>query len=106
MFSPCIIGTRFAAKGSRLNAERDPDEHIGRHNVTPEEAQLTLTNEPMDFDYPIVKGEERWTSLGHTNKLRILKVAWAVRGDVMRVVTAVNAPLNEARSYLRAKTDL
>ena len=80
--------------------------HIARHGVTPEEAQQALTNEPMDFGYQIVDGEERWTSLGHTNKLRILKVVWTVRGDLTRVVTAVDAPRNEARAYLRAKTGL
>jgi uncharacterized DUF497 family protein len=60
----------------------------------------------MDLDNQIVKGEERWTSLGHTNQLRISKLVWTVRGDAMRVVTAVDAPRNEARAYLRAKTGL
>jgi hypothetical protein len=82
-------------------------EHIARHNVTPEEAQQVLTNEPMELGYEIVHNEERWTSLGHTNKLRILKVVWTVREDVAtRVVTAVDAQRHEVRAYLRAKVGL
>jgi uncharacterized DUF497 family protein len=44
--------------------------------------------------------------MGHTNQLRILKLVRTVYGDAMRVVTAGDAPRNEARAYLRAKTGL
>lgn len=78
--------------------------HIARHDVTPEEAQEALANEPVDVNYEAVEGEERWTSLGHTNMLRVLKVVWTLRGNAVRVVTVVEASRGEARVYLRAKT--
>ncbi len=80
--------------------------HIARHDVKPEEAAQVLENEPVDVGYEIVDGESRWASIGHTNKLRIVKVVWTVRGEKVRVVTAVEAPQKEAREYLRAKTGL
>jgi len=82
-------------------------EHIARHNVSREEAEQAMTNDPMDDGYEVTKGEERWTMTGHTNRLRILKVVWTLRhGTVVRVVTAFDAPRADARDYLRAKVGL
>jgi uncharacterized DUF497 family protein len=39
----------------------------------------------------------------HTDRLRVLKLVWTLRGEVVRVVTALDASKNEAREYLRAK---
>jgi len=78
-------------------------EHIARHNVKSEEAEQVLTNEPTDAGFEVVGGENRWASVGHTNKLRILKVFWTVRHeDKVRVITAFDAP----REYLREKVGL
>jgi hypothetical protein len=61
-------------------------------------------NEPTDTGYDSVDGEDRFTSLGHTNRLRILKVTWTVRkGGAIRPITAVDAPKKIAKAYLRAK---
>jgi uncharacterized DUF497 family protein len=77
--------------------------HIARHDVTPEEAEQALRNDPFEVDYEIVEGEERWTSIGHTNHLRVLKLVWTLRDEVVRVVTAIEAPKSEAREYLKSK---
>jgi uncharacterized protein len=55
--------------------------HIARHTVAPEEAEQALSNDPMEINYDVVRGEERWTSAGHTNKLRVLLIVWTLRGD-------------------------
>lgn len=82
-------------------------EHIARHNVTSEEADQVLTNEPTDAGFEVVDGENRWASVGHTNKLRILKVFWTVGyEDKVRVITAFDASRNDAREYLRDKVGL
>jgi len=77
--------------------------HIGRHGVKPEEAEEVLRNDPFDFDYEVIGGESRWTSLGHTDKLRILVVVWTMWGDAVRVVSAWPASRNARRAYLRRK---
>lgn len=82
-------------------------EHIARHNVMPEEAEQVLMNEPVDDGFEVVEGEERWTSVGHTNRLRILRVVWTHRqATTIRIVTAFDVSLNSAREYIRAKVGL
>jgi uncharacterized DUF497 family protein len=51
----------------------------------------------------LVGSEDRWTSIGHTDRLRVLKLVWTLRGDIVRVITALDASKNEAREYLQAK---
>ena len=78
--------------------------HIARHKVTPKEAEEALLNDPFDLGYEIVDGEERWTSVGHTDNRRVLLLVWTLRGeDVVRVVTAREAEKTSRRTYLRAK---
>jgi hypothetical protein len=78
--------------------------HIARHQVTPEEAEQALLNAPFDLGYEIRRGEERWTSIGHTDKFRILVLVWTLRGeDSVRVITAREAGKTARRIYLRAK---
>ena len=78
--------------------------HIARHKLSPEEAEQALLNDPFDLSYEIVDGEERWTSIGHTNNLRVLLLVWTLRaGDVVRVITAREAAKTARRVYLREK---
>jgi len=77
--------------------------HIARHHVTPDEAEQALLNDPFDVNYEVVGGEERWTSLGHTNSLRVLVVVWSVRGDAVRVITARPAGKRLRGAYFRRK---
>jgi uncharacterized DUF497 family protein len=77
--------------------------HIGRHKVTPMEAEQVLRSDPFDLNYEVAAGEERWTSIGHTDKLRTLIVVWAIRGNAVRVITAREASKSAEREYLRAK---
>lgn len=76
---------------SDLNFEWDEAniEHIGRHDVRPEEVEQFFFNDPIDLDFEVVDGEDRWTAMGHTNDLRTLVVVWTMRDYSIRVVTAV-----------------
>jgi uncharacterized DUF497 family protein len=60
-----------------------------------------LRNHPFDLEYQVIGGEERWTSLGQTDGLRILLVVWTLSGDVVRVVTARSASKQLRQAYLR-----
>lgn len=74
--------------------------HIARHNVTPEEVEQAFANDPMDLGAEIVDGEERYIGVGHTDQLRILVLAWTMRGVTMRPITAFDASDRLARRYL------
>jgi uncharacterized DUF497 family protein len=87
----------------RFDWDKANSEHIALHGVKPEEAEQALENDPVDLDYEVVEAEDRWTSIGHTDRLRVLKLVWTLRGDAVRVVTALDASKNEAREYLQAK---
>jgi uncharacterized DUF497 family protein len=55
--------------------------HVIRHGVSPGEVQEIFANDPMDFSAEVVNGEERYSGVGHTNRLRVLIVrldyAWS-----------------------------
>ena len=87
----------------RFDWDKANTAHIALHGVKPEEAERALENDPVDLDYEAVEAEDRWTSIGHTDRLRVLKLVWTLRGDAVRVVTALAASKNEAREYLQAK---
>lgn len=65
--------------------------HIGRHDVSPQEVVQVFANGGTDLNYELVRGEERWTTVGHTGSLRVLIVIWTMRGELVRVVTAFDA---------------
>ncbi len=74
--------------------------HIARHDVTPEEVEQVFANDPIDLAAEVVDGEERHSSVGHTNRLRVLVVAWTMRGDAIRAITAFDASQRLAKRYL------
>ena|ERR1700721_1281580 len=77
--------------------------HIARHSVKPEEAEQVVRNDPLDMNYEVIDGEERWTALGHTDNFRVLLLVWTVRRDALRIVTARAAGRKARETYLRAK---
>ncbi len=54
----------------------------------------------MDLRLEVLDGEERFTSVGHTNELRVLVMAWTMRGDAIRPITAFDASVRLAKRYL------
>ncbi len=77
--------------------------HIARHSVTAEEAEQAIRNEPLDLGAETVEGEERFLSLGITNRARLLVVATTMRGMKVRVVTAYEAGRRLAMLYVKEK---
>lgn len=72
--------------------------------MTPKEAEQAILNDPFDLGHEVVEGEERWTSIGHTDNLRVLLLVWTLRGEeIVRVVTAREAGKTARRVYLREK---
>ena len=62
--------------------------HIADHDVTPEEAEEAILGDPLDIEFNVVEGEDRWTYIGETNEGRILWLAITLRGERVQVVTA------------------
>ncbi|MBI1789440.1 MAG: hypothetical protein HYR60_18040 [Acidobacteria bacterium] len=52
--------------------------------MTPEELEQVFANDPMDLGEEVVDGEERYAGVDHTKRLRVLVLAWTMRGDATR----------------------
>jgi uncharacterized DUF497 family protein len=63
--------------------------HIARHNVAPHEAEEVILNDPIDLSFEMRNGEERTEQIGETKAGRILRVVTTLRGNKVRVVTAI-----------------
>ena len=77
--------------------------HIARHEVVPDEAEQVILNNPLDLGAETVEGEERFLSLGLTNRGRLLVVATTMRDLKIRVVTASAAGRKLALLYAKEK---
>jgi uncharacterized protein len=75
--------------------------HIARHGIVTDEVLQVFANGPIDIDFDVIGGEERWTSAGHTDTLRVLVVVWTMRGEFIRPLTAFAAGQRLRREYLK-----
>jgi uncharacterized DUF497 family protein len=80
--------------------------HIAEHDVTPEEAEQALLNDPLELDFEAgPEGEDRWAYLGETDEGRILQAVITMRGERIRIVTAFE-PVRRLRVlYLKLKAE-
>ena len=91
--------------GSELEFDWDEANtgHIALHSVLPEEAEQVILNDPVDMGIEIIKGEERFVSLGPTDKGRVLLVVSTSREDRVRVVTAFEPIKRLIQFYYRQR---
>jgi uncharacterized DUF497 family protein len=78
--------------------------HLARHDVTMAEFEQVMGNDPILFDYQNIDGEDRWTGLGTTDRLRILVVAFTIREGRIRAVTAFLASKKRVRQFWKQKS--
>lgn len=76
-------------------------EHIRRHDVNYKECEEVFFNKPlrMNKDEMHSQIEERLQVLGKTNKERLLFIAFTVRRDKIRVVSARDQNKKERKNY-------
>lgn len=74
--------------------------HLAAHKVTPAEFEQLMTNDPLDLDYVVIDGEERYRSIGITNGGRFLLAAWTIRGGKVRAITAFPASVSNKKTFL------
>jgi hypothetical protein len=77
--------------------------HIARHQVSPEEAEQALRNDPMVVQFRNHVVEERVLCLGQTDRGRLLAVVYVERGQAIRVVTAYPMSGRQEEFYFRKR---
>ena len=78
-------------------------QHIARHDVTPEEAEQVIQNDPVDVGATLRNKEDRTLHLGETNAGRVLFLVATQRLGLIRVVTARPARRTERDFYSKHK---
>ena len=77
--------------------------HIARHNITPEEVEQVLVNDPVDLGEQSENTERKFIQVGLTQEARCLAVVTTWRRDRLRVVTAYDAPRWMQKLYVAEK---
>jgi len=77
--------------------------HIARHKVSPEELEQVFSNDLMYLVVEVIDGEERFTAVGHTDRILVLILAWTMHGTSIRPITAFNASKTMRERYLTEK---
>jgi uncharacterized DUF497 family protein len=76
-------------------------EHLAVHAVTPADFEEMLNNDPLDLDYDVIDGEDRYRSIGLTNGGRFLTAVWTVRNGKIRPITSHEEESEARRSRIR-----
>ena len=79
--------------------------HIAKHSVTPKEAEEVLGSDPLDVAEQEHEDEIRLMQVGITKRMRILIVVTTWRGDLLRVVTAYDAPPKMREVYFEDRRE-
>ncbi len=75
--------------------------NIGKHGVYDSEAEQIFFNHPLVIkrDHKHSRSEVRYYSLGRTNHERLLFVAFTIRSDKIRVISARDMTNREVKVY-------
>ena len=77
------------------------DKNWIKHKVTPSECEQIFFNQPLvvkdDLEHSL--NEERFYALGQTNRKRFLFVAFTLRENLIRVISARDMSRKERRAY-------
>jgi hypothetical protein len=83
--------------------EANVQKNWARHMVTPEESEDIFFREPLVVrsDVRTSKREKQYYALGQTGSGRRLFIAFTVRGQLIRVISARDMNRNETETYRR-----
>jgi uncharacterized DUF497 family protein len=73
---------------------------LAAHNVMPADFEQVINNDPLDLAFDTSGQEERYRSVGLTNRGWILSVAWTIRNGRVRAVTAFPASVSDKMAFL------
>jgi len=86
--------------GIEFDWDGENTKHLAAHEVMPAEFEQVMKNDPLDLDYDVIGGEERYRSVGLTNRGRLLLVVWTARDGKVRAVTAYPASVSNKKTFL------
>jgi len=77
--------------------------NVDKHRVTKEEAEQVFLNDPLvSPDLKHSKTEKRFYCLGHTDKKRGLFIAFTIRNNKIRIISARDQHKKEREIYAKA----
>ncbi|MGA2074830.1 MAG: BrnT family toxin [Terriglobia bacterium] len=77
--------------------------HLAAHRITRPEFEQAMRHDPIIIDFSDESGEERWYALGATDRLRVLFLVFAFRGERIRPITGWDAGKKLRELYFRNK---
>ena len=78
---------------------------IQRHEISREEAEQALLNDPIPILEQEVEGELRYVYYGETSAGRLLAAVATERGHRLRIVTAYELNSKQRRDYHRRRAE-
>src|SRR5687768_4872457 len=89
------------AKGFHWDTD-NTEKNLIKHQVAPTEAEQIFFNQPLIAfqDAKHSEHEERFYALGQTDEGRLLFVAFTLRNDLIRVISARDMSRQERRKYI------
>ena len=76
------------AEAIEFDWDEQNKKHLKSHRVSSQEFEQVIANDPLDLEYQVESGEDRYKSLGVTDQGRTLIVVWTLREGKVRAVTA------------------
>jgi uncharacterized DUF497 family protein len=78
--------------------------HLAEHDVSPDEFEQVVENNPIDLDYQVVDGEDRMLQVGITNAAKILTILSTVRASRIRPITAFPSTKRQIQAYFKYRS--
>lgn len=88
------------ASGIVFDWDEENTAHLAAHKVAPAEFEQVLHNDPIDLAFDLIEDEERYRSVGLTDRGRLLSVAWTIRNGKVRAITAFPAGVSDRKAFL------
>lgn len=87
------------AGGIEFDWDDENKKHLKAHEVAPAEFEQLLNNDPVDLTFEWVGDEQRYRSVGLTNRGRLLSAAWTIRKGKIRAMTAFPASVSDRKAF-------
>ena len=92
--------TQPVAVGIEFDWDDENKKHLDAHKVAPAEFEQLLHNDPIDLSFEVIDNEDRYRSVGLTNRGRLLSAVWTIRKAKVRATTAFPASVSDREAFL------